>query len=50
MTMRPSPIVALNRAIAIAQDEGLEWGLEEIRLITDCNRLAAYPLEAEDRI
>jgi predicted RNA polymerase sigma factor len=31
--------VALNRAIAIAQAEGPEWGLEEIRLITDCNRL-----------
>ena len=43
MTMRPSPIVALNRAIAIAQAEGPEWGLEEMRLITDCNRLAAYP-------
>ena len=50
MTIRPSPIVALNRAIAIAQDDGPEWELEEIRLITDCNRLAAYLLEAEDRI
>jgi RNA polymerase sigma-70 factor (ECF subfamily) len=46
MTMRPSPIVALNRAIAIAQAEGPEWGLEEIRLITDCNRLAAYPFHS----
>jgi len=46
MTMRPSPIVALNRAIAIAQAEGPEWGLEEMRLITDCNRLAAYPFHS----
>jgi predicted RNA polymerase sigma factor len=43
MTIRPSPIVALNRAIAIAQSEGPERGLEEIRSITDCDRLAAYP-------
>ena len=43
MTIRPSPIVALNRAIAVAQNEGPERGLEEIRLITDCDRLAAYP-------
>src|SRR6516165_9330561 len=43
MTIRPSPIVALNRAIAIAQNEGPERGLEEIRSITDCDRLAAYP-------
>jgi len=27
---RPSPIVALNRAIAVAQNEGPERGLEEI--------------------
>ena len=35
--------MALNRAIAVAQNEGPERGLEEIRLITDCDRLAAYP-------
>src|SRR5437899_3785904 len=43
MTIRPSPVVALNRAIAIAQNEGPERGLEEIRSISDCDRLAAYP-------
>ena len=43
ITIRPSPIVALNRAIAVAQNEGPERGLEEIRSITDCDRLAAYP-------
>lgn len=43
MTIRPSPIVALNRAIAIGQNEGPERGLEEIRSISDSDRLAAYP-------
>jgi predicted RNA polymerase sigma factor len=39
MTIRPSPIVALNRAVAVAQSEGPERGLEEIRSITDRDRL-----------
>jgi RNA polymerase sigma-70 factor (ECF subfamily) len=43
MVLRPSPVVALNRAIAIAQHEGPERGLEEIRGIPDSERLAAYP-------
>jgi RNA polymerase sigma factor (sigma-70 family) len=43
MTLRPSPIVALNRAIAVAQNEGPDRGLEEIRSITGRDRLAAYP-------
>jgi RNA polymerase sigma factor (sigma-70 family) len=43
MMIRPSPIVALNRAIAIAQSEGPERGLEEIGHIADRDRLAAYP-------
>jgi predicted RNA polymerase sigma factor len=43
MTIRPSPVVALNRAIAIAQHEGPERGLEEIRTIADRDRLASYP-------
>ena len=43
MTIRPSPVVALNRAIAIAQHEGPERGLEEIRAITNSDRLATYP-------
>ena len=43
MSIRPSPVVALNRAIAIAQNEGPERGLEEIRSISDRDRLAAYP-------
>jgi RNA polymerase sigma factor (sigma-70 family) len=43
MNIRPSPVVALNRAIAVAQHEGPERGLEEIRAIGDQERLASYP-------
>jgi len=43
MTINPSPVVALNRAIAIAQCEGPERGLEEIRAIVGSDRLANYP-------
>jgi RNA polymerase sigma-70 factor (ECF subfamily) len=43
MTIHPSPVIALNRAIAVAQHEGSERGLEEIRSITDRDRLATYP-------
>ena len=43
MTLRPSPVVALNRAIAMAQFRGAERGLTEIAAITDVDRLANYP-------
>jgi RNA polymerase sigma-70 factor (ECF subfamily) len=43
MGIRPSPIVALNRAIAIGQRDGAERGLAELRTITDSERLATYP-------
>ncbi|HTF45199.1 MAG TPA: DUF6596 domain-containing protein [Terriglobales bacterium] len=43
LTLNPSPIVALNRAIAIAQNEGPERGLEKIQSIGDGDRLVAYP-------
>jgi RNA polymerase sigma-70 factor (ECF subfamily) len=43
MAIRPSPIVALNRAIAIAQNEGPERGLDEIYATVDGDRLATYP-------
>jgi RNA polymerase sigma-70 factor (ECF subfamily) len=39
----PSPVVALNRAIAVAQVEGPERGLAEIAAIANHERLAAYP-------
>src|SRR5262249_1206088 len=43
MAIRSSPVVALNRAIAIAQREGPQRGLEEIRAIDDVERLSKYP-------
>jgi len=43
MKVRPSPVVALNRAIAIAQYQGAEQGLVEIAAIADVDRLADYP-------
>lgn len=43
MTHNPSPIVALNRAIAMAKAENAERGLEEIAAIGDRKRLASYP-------
>jgi RNA polymerase sigma-70 factor (ECF subfamily) len=46
MAIRPSPVVALNRAIAVAQYEGPERGLDAIDAIEDRDRLAAYPFYA----
>jgi RNA polymerase sigma factor (sigma-70 family) len=43
MALHPSPVVALNRAIAIAQLDGPERGLGEIGAIRDLHRLSAYP-------
>src|SRR5689334_21515460 len=43
MKIAPSPIVALNRAIAVAQRDGPERGLECLRAIEDVDRLHAYP-------
>ena len=45
LALKPSPVVALNRAIAVAQREGPERGLEEIGSIGDRDRerLAGYP-------
>jgi RNA polymerase sigma factor (sigma-70 family) len=43
MAIRPGPVVALNRAIAIAQRDGPERGLNAIRAIEEAERLAAYP-------
>ena len=43
IAIRPSPIVALNRAIAIGQRDGPERGLAEIDSIADRDRLATYP-------
>ena len=43
MAVRPGPVVALNRAIAIAQRDGPERGLVAIGAIEERDRLAAYP-------
>jgi RNA polymerase sigma-70 factor (ECF subfamily) len=43
MAIRPSPVVALNRAIAIAQREGPQRGLEEVRAMEHLERLEKYP-------
>ena len=43
LRLRPSPVVALGRAVAIAEQEGAERGLEEIRAIVDGDRLVSYP-------
>jgi RNA polymerase sigma-70 factor (ECF subfamily) len=43
LTTCASPVVALNRAIAIAQRDGAERGLEAIRAIPESQRLASYP-------
>jgi RNA polymerase sigma factor (sigma-70 family) len=43
MEIAPSPVVALNRAIAIGQRDGAERGLAELGAIEDGARLARYP-------
>jgi RNA polymerase sigma factor (sigma-70 family) len=43
MQLRPSPVVALNRAIALAQLHGPEIGLAAIAAIDDLDKLARYP-------
>jgi len=40
---KPSPVVALNRAIALAQLEGPERGLLELQSLAGRERLARYP-------
>ena len=43
LRLRPSPVVALNRAIAIGMAEGPEAGLLALSLIEDRERLSRYP-------
>jgi len=43
MAMAPSPIVALNRAIAIGQRDGPDEGLQALDAIADGERLRSYP-------
>jgi RNA polymerase sigma factor (sigma-70 family) len=41
--LRPSPVVALNRAMALAQLEGPQRGLQAVQAIAGVDRLEAYP-------
>ena len=43
LRMRPSPVIALNRAIALAEAEGAEEGIKAIEAIEDKHRLKRYP-------
>ena len=43
MEVAPSPVVALNRAIAIAECDGADRGLEEMHAIAERARLSRYP-------
>ena len=43
LRIRPSPVIALNRAIAVGQNEGPARALEEIGAISDRQRLTKYP-------
>lgn len=43
MAIAPSPVIALNRAIALAESEGTEAGLSALRAIEDHERLTGYP-------
>ena len=43
MTIAPTPVVALNRAIAIGERDGPAQGLEAMQAIPDADRLTRYP-------
>jgi RNA polymerase sigma-70 factor (ECF subfamily) len=43
LVIRPSPVAAMGRAIAVAQHEGPARGLEALQAIADRERLASYP-------
>ncbi|GAC1538134.1 MAG: RNA polymerase sigma factor [Polyangiales bacterium] len=46
MALDPSPVIALARAIAIAEDQGAPRGLEALAAIEGSERLSAYPFYA----
>ncbi len=43
LALQPSPVVALNRAVAVGERDGPDGGLAAIGTIDDRQRLAAYP-------
>jgi RNA polymerase sigma factor (sigma-70 family) len=46
LALRPSPVVALHRAIAVGQHQGPDRGLEAIAAIAGRDRLEGYPFYA----
>jgi RNA polymerase sigma-70 factor (ECF subfamily) len=46
MRIAPSPVVALNRAIAIGQRDGADTGIAALEAIADVDRLEKYPFHA----
>lgn len=49
MAVARSPVVALNRAIAVAQRDGAEAGLDALTAIDNAGQLARYPFHAAAR-
>jgi predicted RNA polymerase sigma factor len=43
MAQSPGPIVALNRALAVAERDGVEEGRRELVAVTEDKKLARYP-------
>jgi RNA polymerase sigma factor (sigma-70 family) len=43
MELAPSPVVALNRAVALGERDGAERGIEALRALPGRERLARYP-------
>jgi Predicted RNA polymerase sigma factor containing a TPR repeat domain len=43
MRIAPSPVVALNRAVAVAERDGPDAGIAAIEAIADLERLSSYP-------
>lgn len=46
MRIAPSPVVALNRAVAVAERDGPDAGIAAIEAIADLERLSSYPFLA----
>lgn len=46
LQLTPSPVIALNRAIAVGEAEGPERGLEELAAVDEPSRLDRYPFYA----
>jgi RNA polymerase sigma-70 factor (ECF subfamily) len=46
LRIAPSPVVALNRAIAVAQRDGVDSGIAALDAIADVERLGDYPFHA----